>query len=418
MLGVRYQYGVKNTPKDYGQAMQFYTKACKLGYMDSCGGVGNMYKKGLGVPVDYVKAYKYLLKSCNANISLSCDDLAHLYEKGWGVKKNKATARMYYAKACKGTYKNSCISLGVYYQYGLGGLKKNIPTAISHYTTACNKRGGEGCYLLGKLYQSGTGVVANQAEARRLFNRGCSLGYKRACNMKTTASNTKGIDASDDASAAEARLLGKTPPSTNTASNPHIAQCKQGKAGSCSLIAVYYQGGTKGFPKDFKKAFTYYERGCTLGSKTGCGGLGYLYKQGLGTPKNFPMALKYLRKACAQSDALSCHDLGQMYEKGMGTTKNYIMARTKYEQACKGTYKKSCVNVGVYHQYGLGGLAKNFKTAAKYYNIGCTAKRGEGCYLLGKLYRDGKGVRRNASTAKALFRKGCSLRFKKSCDAQ
>jgi len=58
----------EGTPKNYTEAMKWYTKAANQGYLSAQNNLGNMYGKGEGVPKDLIKAYVWhSIASANGN---------------------------------------------------------------------------------------------------------------------------------------------------------------------------------------------------------------------------------------------------------------------------------------------------------------------------------------------------------------
>ena len=61
-LGRIYHFG-KGMPKDYAEAMRWYSKAAEQGYAIAQYNVGLMHAAGQGVPVDYAESVKWFRKA-------------------------------------------------------------------------------------------------------------------------------------------------------------------------------------------------------------------------------------------------------------------------------------------------------------------------------------------------------------------
>ena len=58
----------------------------------------------------------------------------------------------------------------------------------------------------------------------------------------------------------------------------------------------------------------------------------------------------------------------------------------------------------------------DYQKAAQLYQKACDGGIAEGCFGLGVLYENGKGIRQNFSTAKQYYSKACDLGLQLGCD--
>ena len=98
------------------------------------------------------------------------------------------------------------------------------------------------------------------------------------------------------------------------------------------------------------------------------------------------------------------------YNKG-----NYAQAAKLFEQACNGGFARGCYNLGVLYDDGRG-VKQNYAQAAKLYEQACNGSVAESCFNLGVMYGKGQGKRQNHSTAKEYFGKACDLGNQDGCD--
>ena len=101
------------------------------------------------------------------------------------------------------------------------------------------------------------------------------------------------------------------------------AGCQAGDAGSCELLAEYYENGS-GVPKDESRAAGLYRKGCNLRDSVSCYNLGVMYFEGRGVPRSNPRAKVLFEKVCATPDkvGLGCGKLAFMYLDGVGVSKD------------------------------------------------------------------------------------------------
>lgn len=101
--------------KDYKNAKKYLELACSKNNKDvdskirSCGNLGDMYQKGLGVLHSYQKAVEYYKIACDLKSAFSCALLAGIYaEGGINVKQDFSIAKQYAGKACNLGMQEAC----------------------------------------------------------------------------------------------------------------------------------------------------------------------------------------------------------------------------------------------------------------------------------------------------------------------
>ncbi len=84
---------------------------------------------------------------------------------------------------CKNGDVPHCTNRALAHQTGASG-RRNFERAFELVRIAC--AGGDvfGCLMLGNMYDAGKGTAQNKAEAKTAWKRGCTLGYKPACDFK------------------------------------------------------------------------------------------------------------------------------------------------------------------------------------------------------------------------------------------
>ena len=84
------------------------------------------------------------------------------------------------------------------------------------------------------------------------------------------------------------------------------------------------------------------------------------------------------------------------------------------QKACAGGDAWGCFNLGYLYENGRGVKLDYFK-ASRYYQKACAGGLALGCNNLGVLYYNGQGVRKNTETAKQFFGKACDLHCQLGC---
>ena len=133
-------------------------------------------------------------------------------------------------------------------------------------------------------------------------------------------------------------------------------------------------------------------------------------------------------KACKGNIMEACAKLGRFYADGTGVAKDVTKAAALFEQACTGEYMQNdtpdakdplrvgspftsgatmgCYYLGDMYADGKGVSKDVTKAAARYQRI-CT-KDSLGCVELGILYARGKGITKDVTKATALFEEACT----------
>ena len=87
---------------------------------------------------------------------------------------------------------------------------------------------------------------------------------------------------------------------------------------------MFYLG--QGVPKDYSKAFKWFEISAKQGHSDAQVFIGNLYDRGHGVLKNFKVAAKWFKLAAEQNNAMAQAKLGVYYMRGLGEIKDQIKA--------------------------------------------------------------------------------------------
>ena len=103
--------------------------------------------------------------------------------------------------------------------------------------------------------------------------------------------------------------------------------------------------GGRGFPRDFKEAEAYFDRGCQLGSGYGCTNAGVsTLKHHTWEIWNFARrgkAIGYYQKACDLGEPIGCSNLASLYE-GSDEAADRAKAQAYYDRSCRLGRELSC----------------------------------------------------------------------------
>lgn len=172
--------------------MEFLALACDGGYFSSC------YKMR-DIPLyDNKKRYvKFLQRLCKIGVIESCTELYEMYSQGNKVSKDLQKATNYAQRACSWSIKNNveseyCAYAAKGYEEGIY-VKQDIPKAIESYKYACasSKDSKDSCARLGDAYVR---YNKDSKNALKAYERGCN---KENIDIKSCVNLAKEIESSD-----------------------------------------------------------------------------------------------------------------------------------------------------------------------------------------------------------------------------
>lgn len=180
--------------------------------------------------------------------------------------------------------------------------------------------------------------------------------------------------------------------------NKILEKAKAGDSEAQTLVAAEYVLGNHAVPRNYKKAFEWFEKAAKQGNSDAQCQLGIFYYRGLGITKNFKKAFKWFKTATEKEWYKDEHPegvrraqfyVGEMYYKGLGVTKNfekaYYWSRKRHDDKIAQCRLGNMLRVGQ-------GVQKDYKEALKWYKLSAEQGWAEAQYNLGKMYYEGEGV--------------------------
>lgn len=127
-----------------------------------------------------------------------------------------------------------------------------------------------------------------------------------------------------------------------------------GDADALYELGVLYETGPKLF-RDLKTAADYYNQSARLGNPNAQYAIGRLFEQGKGVPRDDTRAAKWFRVAATVANHREAHfALGQMYFQGRGVMHDYSLAIEHYAKAADRGHVISQYLIGVMYKEGWG----------------------------------------------------------------
>ena len=190
--------------------------------------------------------------------------------------------------------------------------------------------------------------------------------------------------------------------------------CVHGEAEGCvnlSSMVAWWNGRGSPRQEDLATAMAWSNKGCKLGSKSGCKdyALELLQRK---QPSDVAEARKLLEELCAKHFEPACVTLAHEEERGAFGAPNVERATSLWRNACACGEMEGCHGIAhiFYDRSDKRSALAIIKHACANYSF-------EACWSLGKLYLDGTWVQRDRAQARQYFERACRENEWKSCEA-
>ena len=156
-LALAYYEG-REKPRDFAQAIKWFTEAAEQGYAPAQYKLGVMLSFGQGTQQDIAAAVQWFYRAAQQGYPAAQYSLGVMYATGQGVQTDLSAAAEWYTRAAEQGSVAAQYMLGVIYSQGQG-VTRDTEAAIHWYTKAAEQGSPIAQYLLGVLYEKGQGVV-------------------------------------------------------------------------------------------------------------------------------------------------------------------------------------------------------------------------------------------------------------------
>lgn len=194
------------------QAIAWYERGIKLGYLPSANNLGLLHFRGRIVPRNVEKALRYFRAAAEGGFPNAQAMLGFIYEDGDGAEQNHVEAVKWFRRAVDSGHTEAMVHLGRHYRFGTGvpkdlseagkwfrmaadrgepagtlnlgwvcGHEENDQTAALKCFREAAKQGlTEAMYELYLCYWNGKGVAEDQDEAKRFLKLAAEGGLAKA----------------------------------------------------------------------------------------------------------------------------------------------------------------------------------------------------------------------------------------------
>jgi TPR repeat protein len=140
---------------------------------------GSMFDRGDGVPRDYQEALRWYSLAAEAGQPDAMNSLGVMYSMGHGVSQDFPAAMKWWIKAADGGSIAALSNIATAYYAGLG-VRKNYPEAARWFRLAADKGDERALNSLGVMNALGLGVARDRSHAIKLFEQSAYLGCSSA----------------------------------------------------------------------------------------------------------------------------------------------------------------------------------------------------------------------------------------------
>ena len=322
------------------------------------------------------------VKACKAGQAAQCLSAGQSLARETDTKKRNAGIR-YLKLACDNGLKRGC-------KEAVELLDKGTQTPLTAklrltlLRRGCFLEEGTACLALGRHFKS------DRARAVQLFARGCRAGNLDACQQGAELK----------------RVNDAMPKSRQSAQRMFRLLCKQGLLKACVNLGMMLQN-RRGSPRHSEEVTTLFTKACDGGVLRGCYQLGRLLLR-----LEPARAENLLNRACKGDVGAACVELGRLYLGFLGRPANIKAAIVSLKRACQLGEAIGCFAVATVHYKSS---PPKMKLVTRYYLKACHSGHAHSCYVLGRLYREGKQIPKDRVRAQRLFQRACDAAHRKAC---
>ncbi|HEX2582379.1 MAG TPA: SPOR domain-containing protein [Dongiaceae bacterium] len=161
-------------------------------------------------------------------------------------------------------------------------------------------------------------------------------------------------------------------------------------------LGLLFEAG-RGVPQDYTLAAQWYQKGAEQHYPPAENNLALLYADGRGLTKDEARALALWQAAADAGSPWAEFNFGYRLFQGLGTKKDEERAVAYWRSAAEAGNGPASYNLGLYYYHRDDDAAAEL--ALKYFLYGANAGLPESQYMMGELYRQGKGVEENLQQA-------------------
>ncbi|KAL2796121.1 hypothetical protein BJX66DRAFT_146475 [Aspergillus keveii] len=350
-------------------------------------------------PQDFKQAFHWYekLASWNGN-STAQYMLGFMYATGigGGVERDQAKALLYHTFAAEAGNTKSEMTLAYRHHAGIG-TPRNCDEATYYYKQVADKA----------IKYLRSGPPGGHSMARESYRWADEEGgvYGEGASVSTSGPNAL-RDGSGSSDASLEDLL-----------EYFDLMSRKGELKATFTLGKMYYEGTKGLPKNYRKAMKYFRQvalrywnkdgslnpnhpaGIEKLASKAAGYIGLMYMRGEGVEQNFADAFIWFKHGLTNGDALCQYQLGLMYLHGYGVQQDAFKASSYFIPAADQDLPAAETRLGVlFLDQG------DIPTATKYFELAARWGSMEAFYYLAELANNGIGRQRHCGLAASYYK--------------
>ena len=264
---------------------------------------------------------------------------------------------------------------GVRYELG-HGVEKDEQKAFQLYLQAADGGNIPAECAVADMYMSGRGTVMDPAKGLEYFSRAAEKGSGRAMlNIGMM------------------HLIGAgVPMDSKAAAEWFLRAADAGEAGAFAELGMLYING-EGVEQDIEEGAKWMLRSAESGDPVSQYKVGYMYEEGEGLEKDLGKAYMWYARSADQDIPDAQFKAASMLYDGIAVERDEIKALNYYTKSAKAGFVPSMFNIGVI-MFTKG----DYDEAFRWFQNGSMRNDADCQFYFGRLYIEGKGVKRDLST--------------------
>ncbi|MEE8104530.1 MAG: hypothetical protein V3T86_03245 [Planctomycetota bacterium] len=404
----------KRVTTNLGMAVRYLDAAAKLGDLDAAHALGMAYKSGKQLTADPKKAYE-------AFSALDDPGWRANYEAGLCLQNGTGVERDCLAAANR--YRECFEHFG----YAFSGIRivRDLENAIESGDTAAMT-------VLGNMHRDGWGKKPkNPTKAMELYKKAAALGFAEArYAIAGLYYNGEGVPKDIKETARWYALAAKGGRPEHVLTYGHVLNngggvtkdvtratehFRRAAEGGNAAAAVQYGIALRrglGVRRDDSGSIKWFRIASRAGNAQADHWMAASYLRGEGVKKNPVAGIRSLKRSALNGRAAASFALGTCYERGNGVGKSLAEADRWFGRAAEMGHKPALERLqkrtdapsarselALLHAIGVPGVEKDLEKVRKLAWQAAQQGDAKAAWLLGEIYRDGLGVKRNKMLA-------------------
>ncbi|KAJ3450461.1 sel-1-like protein [Anaeramoeba flamelloides] len=368
LLGKIYHAGYGGIEKDFGKAIDYYTRASERGNIEAKTNLGNMKLFGTGTEKNYTEAFQLFSEATEGGNAAAMNNLAVLFQNGMGTEKNLTMSCRLLKNASKKGLALAQYSYALFLLNG-HGCEKNVTKSFKYFKKAADQDHMASIILTAQMYNGGEGTGKSCENALEYYKKIAERGewaddFKDAYQYWNNGDLLKSILIYE-----QLAEFGYEIAQSNVANlyyqMANIKDMKKIFNGNLKLIDK--DAGADGSPPlsaydikdwlDFQRknrVLSYYYLSGNQNNSNSLNKVAKFYFDGFGVEKDVVKSFKTYQRSSSLNNSHASYQIGKFYELGLaGLEKDYFIAKKYYDQALSFDKKSFFIMGFVYLKWGV-----------------------------------------------------------------